>query len=254
MTLQMMSVMSHTFTISGYSSVLSADFYPPIELDSTANYGLGLLGFYSYNSIFNVDEKNNQFSYKTSSRADPILHCLPPGAYEIDEIHTAMLRALKSDKSRVGGQEDDEELFSLRANNNTLKCEIQSKYEIDFTQEKSIGRLLGFEAVRLQPNKMHQSTQPIDIMKVRIIRVDCNIIYGAYLNGEKAHTLFEFDIDVEPGYKLSKEPQNIIYMPVRLAAHQFIDNITLRILDDSGDLINFQGEKIIVKLELKKLL
>lgn len=250
----MISVMSHTFTISSCSSVLSADFYPPIELDSTANYGLGLLGFYSYNSIFNVDEKNNQFSYKITSRTDAVLHRLPPGAYEIDEIHKAMLQALKSDKSRVGVQEDDEELFSLRANNNTLKCEIRSKYEINFDQKNSIGKLLGFEAIRLQPNKIHESTQPVDIMKVRIIRVDCNIVYGAYLNGEKAHTLFEFDIDVEPGYKLSKEPQNIIYMPVRLAAHQFIENITLRILDDNGDLINFQGEKIIVKLELKKIL
>lgn len=102
-------------------------------------------------------------------------------------------------------------------------------------------------------NISHESALTVDIMKVRIIRVDCNITSGAYVNGEQAHTLYEFDIDVEPGFKLSKEPQNIIYMPVTPEGRQFIDNITLRILDDNGSLVDFRGEKIIVKLELKKL-
>ena len=240
--------MSQTFTLSSRASVLSAEFYPPIELDKTSRYGLGLTGFYSYNSIFNVDETNNGFCYRTGPKLAPTFLNIPYGAYEIDEIYRAILKAMPGDKK----EEEKAKLFRLKANNNTLKCEIWSKYGIDFTQSNSIGRLLGFESTYLQPNKNHESTLPVDIMKVRMIRVDCNIISGAYLNTLKSHTLFEFDIDVEPGYKLTREPANIIYLPVRPEGRQFIDNITLRILDDNGDLINFRGEKIIVKLELKQ--
>lgn len=226
--------------------MLSTDFYPPIELDANTRYGLGLTGFYSYNSIFNVDEKNNCFSYRIHTVAPLKIVHIPPGAYEIDEIYHAILKAMNIDN-------DEKNIFSLRANNNTLRCEIRSKYEIDFTRQGSLGSLLGFNAIRLPPNQTHASNIPVDIMKVRMIRVDCNIISGAYLNSNESHTLFEFDIDVEPGYKLTKEPRNIIYLPVRPEGRQFIDNVTLHILDDSDNLINFRGEKIIVKLELKKL-
>lgn len=251
--------MSRTFTLTGqWSSVLSADFYPPIELDSRCRYGLGLIGFYSYNSILNVDEKNNMFPYRTSPKeSSPTVLLLQPGAYEIDEIHKEIQRNMlikeRVKQKTVGVSEEYKQLFSLHANNNTLKCEMLSKYEIDFTLENTLADLLGFEHKRFAANKIHASTLPVNIMKVRIIRVDCNITSGAYINGEEAHTLFEFDIDVEPGYKLSKEPRNIIYMPVKPEGRQFIDNITLRILDDHGELIDFRGEKIIVKLELKKL-
>lgn len=242
--------MSYTFTLTGHRSVISADFYPPVELNSTHKYGLALLGFYTYNSIFNVDESNNLFAYIKNDGQKPIQLWIPPGAYEINEIskamHTSLKQSCKQDKCDI--------LFSLEANNNTLKCELKSSLNIDFRGKNSIGGLLGFGPVVLKSGKLHESTSNVDIMKVRIIRVDCNITSGAYLNSRQSHTLFEFDVDVEPGYKISKEPQNIIYMPIMPEGRQSIDNITLRILDDNGDLINFQGEKIIVKVELKKIL
>lgn len=240
--------MSYTATLTGYTSVLSTDIYPPIPLNKNKRYGLGLIGFYSYNSIFNVDESNNSFIYTTKPRNTPSRIRIPPGTYEIDEIYRTLFKLMKIDT-----EEDAEKIFILRANNNTLKCEIWSKYEINFIEEGTIGRLLGFEAVVLAPNKNHESTLPVDIMKVRMIRVDCNIISGAYLNADESHTLYEFDIDVEPGYKITREPANIIYLPIIPEGRQFIDNITLRILDDNGSLINFRGEKIIVKLQLKQL-
>lgn len=240
--------MSYTFTLTGRSSVLSANFYPPIELNATDRYGLALVGFYTYNSIFNIDESNNRFSYKKTEKSKSVNMIIPPGVYEIYEIEKAMLTALKEST-----KENEDNLFSLLANNNTLKCEIKSKYIIDFTEEKSVGKMLGFGRVLLKNGIKHESTFQVDIMKVRIIRVDSNITSGAYLNSNECHILFEFDIESEPGFKITKEPSNPIYLPLRPDGRQFLDNITLRILDDNGDLINFQKEKIIVKLELKKL-
>lgn len=96
---------------------------------------------------------------------------------------------------------------------------------LDFTHPNSLASLIGFENKLYGANISHESTLPVGIMKVRIIRVDCNIISGAYMNGEEVHTLYEFDIDVKPGFKLSKEPQNIIYMPVTSEGRQCIDHI-----------------------------
>lgn len=239
--------MSNTVTVSGHTSVISEDIYPPIPLNKGKRYGLGLIGFYSYNSVFNVDETNNCFIYTMKHGSTPTRIRIKPGAYEIEEIYRALLKMMKINK-----EDDAEKILALKANNNTLKCEISSKYEINFAEGGTIGRLLGFEAVVLTPNKIHESTLPVDIMKVRMVRIDCNITSGAYLNGDESHTLYEFDIDVEPGYKITREPANIIYLPVIPEGRQFIDNITLRILDDDGNLINFQGEKIIIKLELKQ--
>lgn len=243
--------MSNTITLSSNSSVLSAYFYPPIELDKHSRYGLGVLGFYSYNSIFNINEENNFFGVKFPKEKKHKYFRIKPGAYEIEEIGEAITKIL-NDEQVITSQDTD--AFNLLPNNSTLKCEIKSKFEIDFTNKHSIGQVLGFEKKILLANILHESTLPLDIIKVRMIRVDCNITSGAYLNSEKSHTIIEFDIDVEPGFKITKEPQNIIYLPVRPEGRQFIDNITLRVLDDTGNLINFQGEKIIVKLELKKIL
>lgn len=246
--------MSIAFTLSDNTSVISANFFPAIELDKNSRYGLGLLGFYSYNSIFNVDEGNNSIGYATPGSKNINYSKIKPGAYEIEEIRKSILWGIKGLK---GGDEKltEEEMtqFILKANNNTLKCELKSKYDIIFMEKNSLGSLLGFQKTVFKANRWHESTLPVNIMKVRMIRVDCNVTAGAYLNSKKSHTLFEFDLDVEPGYKLTKEPQNIIYLPVSPEGRQFIDNITLRILDDQGNLIDFQGEKIIIKLELKKL-
>lgn len=278
--------MSYTFTLSDHSSILSANFFPTIELDKNSQYGIGLLGFYSYNSIFNVDESNNMIGLRiengskvpffgsnhsvyeinkdenhhmidlqVTDESETIYFGLNHGAYEIDEINTEIQKHIRVLTHGGIGEDhtDDDRLFSLHPNNNTLKCELKSVYEVDFSLNTSLASLLGYNRNRLSPNVVHVSTKAVNIMKVRMIRVECNITSGAYINTQESHTLFEFDIDVPPGYKLTKEPQHIIYLPVKPEGRQFIDNITLRIVDDNGELVNFQGEKVLVKLELKKL-
>lgn len=252
--------MSRTFTLSDTSSVLSADLYPPIELDKNARYGLGLLGFYSYNSIINVDETNNVIGFKVKGSTPTHIN-IPPGAYEVEEINNAIRKylltkgTLNATLLDVGPitEENIDKVFNLQANNNTLKCEIMSKFAIDFRPKNSLAGLLGFQRKIFEPHKTHESTLPVAIIKVRIIRIDCNITGGAYANGQEGHTLFELDVNVEPGYQITKEPRNIIYMPITPVGRQFIDNITISVLDDNCELVDFRGEKIIVKLELKKL-
>ena len=77
-----------TFSFSGTSSILSADFYPPIELKDDT-YVLGLINFESFNSIPNIDNDNNAISI------DGETITIPVGSYEINDINECIQSALK---------------------------------------------------------------------------------------------------------------------------------------------------------------
>ena len=111
--------MSITIQVSGRSSILKADYYPPIEL--TGLWEIALTNFSTYNSIANINEKNNIFYY------DDKQIILPPGAYEIEDIETFLQTQL-----------NEEGAITLTGNRNTLKAEINCKYEIDFTKPNNL--------------------------------------------------------------------------------------------------------------------
>lgn len=75
--------MSLTLTLSGKTSVLSANYFPPIVLsqpdDST--FFLGLVDFETFNSIPNVDDTNNRFMWTV-----PKTLVVPHKSYRIREL------------------------------------------------------------------------------------------------------------------------------------------------------------------------
>lgn len=235
--------MSLLFTLKGRSSTLSTDFSPPITLDSNYNYGLALLSFHSYNSIPNIeDDSEIHFLRKEDNREiEKIIIKIPEGSYEISDIEEYIRKKLKVSKNT-------EDTFSLKPNNNTLKCEIFSKiYWIEFTQ--GIADILGFSKNQLQPNVVHSSDLPVKIIKVRTVHLDCSITVGAFHNSRPSHTIYEFAIECDPGFAIDETPQHLIYLPV--INKEEIYNITIKVLDQDFRPVNFRGEEIIVRLELK---
>lgn len=94
------------------------------------------------------------------------------------------------------------------------------------------------------------SHHPAEILKVNVIRVECNIIKGAYLNNKPVHTIHEFSLKVPPGYKIIEIPQNVIYFPV---TSKSIHGLNLSIVSEENELINFRGETITIRLHMKKV-
>lgn len=229
--------MSSTFTLSGNTSILSTNYFPPIELDRKFEYVLGLVDLQTYNSIPNVHEKNNRFYYN-----DEVV-IIPEGSYEIDDIYKYINNTISKNKSL-------KYFLTINANNNTLKCEIISSLVINFEKENNIGSLLGFKKKILQPNTNHISDLPIDILGVSSIQIDCNIIRNSYRNNQLIHIIHQFFPVVPPGYKIVEIPSNVIYLPVNVHT---INNITLKLIDQNDKLINFRGENITIRLELKKI-
>lgn len=228
--------MSYTFTFTGTESVLTAEFNPPIFLDSNAEYVMGLTSFETFNTIANViEDKNDVFRYGGKDIK------IPEGSYEIQEIINYINSKLDSKK---------QEHVIIKPNNNTLKTQIKSTKEIDFTVENSIGPLLGFDKKKLSANTLETSDHTINIINVNSLLIDCSITTGNYKNGVPAHVIHQFFPNVPPGYKIIECPLNVTYLPISVKT---ISKITLQILDQSGELVNFRKETITIGLHLKRV-
>lgn len=228
--------MSFTFTVSQRSSNLSCDIYPPLPLNDGDKYEVGLLSFSAYFSVPNVDEKNNRFHY-----GDGNVLYLPVGNYELKDI----ARYLKVELFKEGIE------FIMFANNNTLKISLRSSVQIDFSQPHSIGSLLGFEKKFLKANEAHYAENIVDIMNVNTIDIQCDLSSGAYINGVPSHSLHSFPPKVAPGFKIVEVPQNIIYLPINVSV---VNKVLIKICDQNGNLVNFRGEEITIRLHIRKAL
>lgn len=229
--------MSRTITLSGTSSILTANFVQPIVLDGQ-EWGIGLVDFHTYNNIANVTEKNNEIKIGQHEIK------IPTGAYEIEEIN----EAINSELKRL--RDDDLETFRLRGNLNTMQCEMESAiHDVDLSSMKSIAPLIGFERKCYVPEVKHFSTLPVDIMDVDDIRIECSIAAGSFHNDRHTNIVYAFYPDVPPGYKLVQRPSTIIYLPLTTNS---ISEIRIRILDQNDKLIDFRGERVTVRLHIHK--
>lgn len=92
--------MSFTLSISDTKSSLLTNYSPPLQLDG--EYKCGLLYFSTFNSIPNIDSKNNKIHY-----GDERIIEIPEGSYELHDISDYLKANIKD--------------FKLSCNNNTLK-------------------------------------------------------------------------------------------------------------------------------------
>lgn len=230
--------MSLTLSLHARSSLIEVDYFPPIDLNNR-NYELALLNFETFNSIPNIDETNNKFYYNETDVIE-----IPKGSYEIENIEEYIRLKLK-EKHKY-----DESAFYLHANKLTLKCELYSVFDVDFTKENNIGTLLGFKNIRLERKKKHKSEFIINIFKVNSIQITCNITSGSFNNNKQVHTIYEFFPNVATGFKISERPNHIIYYPITVGK---INNLTIKICDQHENLVDFQSEAISIRLHLRPM-
>lgn len=224
-------------SLNGRGSQLSCDIFPPIDL-SNHKYEIGLIDLMTYNTIPNIEKDvNDLFHY-----GEDFIR-IPEGSYEIENIISVLKDSIKEIHKQVA--------LNIKGNNNTLKTRIYCSLPIRFDKAGSIGPLLGFEKKRLAPNMWHTSQRTANINKVDTIRVTCNIVRGSYNNGIEGHILHEFYPLVEPGYKIVEKPTTVIYLPLNITG--LLHNISVRLEDQEGQLINFRDESVSLRLHLRRI-
>lgn len=229
---------SVTLTVTGKTSSLNSYFSPEIELDERFSYSCCLLDFYTYNSIPNVHEDNNKFYYSIDGGKSYQVLTLPIGSFEVAEILYFLNTELQ--------QRDV--MITISADRNTMKCSINCEAHIDFTRNDSIGPILGFTR-RMLGKGSFKSDRIINIQRINNLRIDCDLISGSFHNGEKTHTIYEFDPSVDPGYKINEQPKHLIYLPV---VRRRISTVNISILDQNGELVDFRGENITCRIHIKR--
>lgn len=232
--------MIRTFSVFGRGNILSTGaIYPPIKLDRNYQYSLGLVGLYTSHSIQNIHPGKNKFYFGEQEIE------IESGSYELDEIY----EFIKS-KINESDPKQAEDLLKIKANTNTGRCEIVSEREIDFLKDDSIASILGFSKRKLSAKEKHVSDQDVDILSTPNIFVDTNITTGAYRNNQLCHTIFEYGINVPPGYLIEKEVTHPIYFGLTVRE---IDNIAIRLVDSEGKLVNISKDTFAsIRLELKQ--
>lgn len=250
---------SLTVAFTGTSSVLRADFFPEVVLDPSDDYCCGLLDFTSYNSIPNIVQGQNndfRFQYKVEEKKKDAKGketttliskektiSLPTGSYEVEEI----LKYLKAE-------------FTAERINFTYEISVaRSKVRIAFNSQiewlaGTVLNVLGFDIASsktFNKNVGYWSTKIVRITQVDVIRIECDIVHSSYINGKHCHTIHQFsNCKVSPGYKFIEVPQHIIYLPIKESR---LRSIQISIVDQNGDLIDFQGEQISCRIHIKKV-
>lgn len=242
--------MSITLKLSSDVPILHARYFPPIVLERDSE--LSLLSLVCWHSIKNVDETNNCFYYDNDKMIK-----IPVGCYEITDINKYLQREMKSKLSAP--LTDDEKLMGdqavlLEGNRHTLHSEITCRYPINFMRyeknvfKNNIGTLLGFEDVITKPFEKCTSNKPVNILKVQVIRVSCNIASNSYDQDQPSHVIYEFFPNVAPGFKVVENPRQLIYHKLNT---RVISEIEVRFTDQSDQLLNFRGEVIHLRLHIR---
>lgn len=238
---------SFTATFTGTSSVLQADFFPEIVLDQNENYCCGLLDFTTYNSIPNIIEgKNNEFKYKYKdgdTNTEKSI-TLPTSMYEVEDILNYLKTELKTSH------------ISLTYNINEASSTVQISFDTEIVWiGGKVLNVIGFmnenDSRLFKKGWLYRGDHIAKITDIDVIRIECDIATGSYINGKHCHTIHQFsNCKVPPGYKFIEVPRHIIYLPIK---ENRVRSIQISVVDQNGKLVDFRGEQISCRIHIKKV-
>lgn len=252
---------SNTFTLTGNSSKLSCSIFPEVVLDERSEYSCALLELTTYYSIPNITESNNLFIFCATRNENgedvTFTGCngvdsielqelkIPTGCYEADDL-------LAYIKSRLG---DLGFSFEYTIDKNTFKTKIKCSTAIYVGYENQstnvMKKIFGYRTGNiLDVDKEVESDDIIKIASQDVVRVECNIVSGSYVNGKSSHSIYEFATQkVDAGYKIIERPRNLIYLPV---ATKRLNYIEISMVDQNGDPVDFRSETVTCRIHIKR--
>uniref|UniRef100_A0A0K8SLV7 Uncharacterized protein n=1 Tax=Lygus hesperus TaxID=30085 RepID=A0A0K8SLV7_LYGHE len=169
------------------------------------------------------------------------MYKIPTGTYELSDLRKVIITELK--KMDID--------FDMQVNLNTQRCGIKCSKIIDFQHTDSFSTLLGFSPSDKMPsNTWNWSNQIVHVFSVMNIGVSVSCCQGDYRNGEPSHVIYQFTPNVAPGYRMSENPDSVTYHSVLNSDK--LEEITVKVIDQDGKLIDFGGEAISIRLHFKQ--
>ena len=211
-------------------------------------YEIALVGLSTYYSYPNVDERSNGVDIIDDKGTKHEIR-LPTGCYELREINAMVLKLMKwTEKDAV---------VTIKENNITLRTSLlikKEKWSVKFPN--GLGSILGFTAKEYHFQKdvdgiplPHISEKITNILSVNSILVHCDIISGSMMDGVVKPVIFNYSPNVPVGNKIVAEPVHPIYLPV---SKDVINELNIWVTDQSNNLLNLQGEKIVITFHMRE--
>jgi hypothetical protein len=230
--------------MSKYSITLTkttekSDFTIPFSESLSANkvYEIGLVSFSTYNNIHNITRENNLFRYtkRVEDRngqitITPSYYPIKPGAYELEEIISM---------SHQGGGYFSKDVYSGKVN-----IHLPEKCQIDFSEGDSFHEILGFEKKVYYGAESIKASNLPKVRSVHTINIKCDLL-------DKDNILYSFPITSIPARgKIDERMNPPLYLPITKKPS---NDVNIRILDQDGNLINFNGSEITIFLHLREI-
>lgn len=242
-------------TFSGDSSSLTAHFLPELQLDSHSSYLCALVQC-TYDVAPNIHDKENNalyFTHKQTVGTKPFSIKVPTGYYTFSDLAKHIETASTNLGHRITLRQD---ISSKKITIITGDDKICIEVKHDHTD--GIAPLLGFSDKFYCHAKEYTSQNPAKLWNEQPTKVylECDLIGGAYHNGNITHTIHEFDITANDyewagklDYKIVEAPKHLVYLPIN--RHR-ISSINITAFDQTREQLKLNGGRLHCRIHIKK--
>ena len=139
--------------------------------------------------------------------------------------------------------------ITVGANPSTLRTFIKidtAAYQVDMASS-TIRTTLGFNP-QTPTSGYHDGENPVNILTVNTILVNCDIVSGSFLSGNQQPVVYPFFSDVSPSYKIIESPNNLVYLPISQAGN--ISRMRVWLTDQSGMQLNLRSDVVTIRLHI----
>lgn len=90
-----------------------------------------------------------------------------------------------------------------------------------------------------------------EIAALGVIHINCDIVSGSYINGQRSHTIHQFTTSAShvKSQTFLETPRHLNYLPVKVKS---FSSIQISIFDDKGKQVNLQGCNITCRINIKR--
>lgn len=234
---------SKSIVLSTNDNKFSNTFNIPLHLDDegiNTEYEIALVSLDLFYNIPNITKNNNNFKFSIDSGKTWTQFKISVGCYTLQTLGKEIFKMMEF----MGF----EKYFTFDANSATLKTIItitRKNFQIDFTDVKSFGSILGFNTILHDGNNV--SPSKINMLINRIF-VKTNLAESSWYNKTTFPFIYSFFPNALPGDKIIEKPNTLIY-------HQLINNtlhhIEISLVDDKGNDIDLNGETFTIELNIR---
>ena len=204
-----------------------------------------------YNGIFNITNKNNRFYFfKSITDENHIQITIRPGIYEIEALDNEIKKVVIDE----GYYTESNYPFHIKPDFNTLGSILEISPQgavIFFIPSDSLGRLLRFGESSIY-EQYNISQNPVDIISYDNIFIETNIAQGMIFRGQRTGIIFNYQMDVNPGYKYVHKFRGGVqwYM---VHSTDTISSIFFKLKNKNNELVSFNGQSVTFRLSIKEI-